>query len=133
MTTYTLRELMAKATPAPWAFRPMGGNNPILIGEHGMRPIVLAASRKGMHGACLTARNFKLDIMQQAKADHPDVELIVAMRNELPAILDRLERLEEVAKAASSYVNRKGSMDDIGYHNGGYLLMQALDRLEKLA
>jgi hypothetical protein len=105
--TKRLRELMEKATPGPWTGDRIDGT-----------------VKYNMHGQ-------DGSLVINGDLWHEDHELIMALRNELPAILARLEKLEAVAEAARTYVNRKGAMDDIGYHNGGYLLMQAIANLEK--
>lgn len=106
----TLKKLQGEATKGPWTCRAMGGPTPILIGDHGMRPIVLGASRKNMNGACLTVRNFEIDIMEVIRADHPDIALIVEMRNNLEALLAVVDK----AKAVVDF--HKGP-EEIGVHN----------------
>jgi hypothetical protein len=48
----------------------------------------------------------------------------------MPAILDRIDRLQAVAEAAKAFCGRKGAMDDIGYSLGGKELDKALARLD---
>jgi hypothetical protein len=92
-----LRELLAKATPGPWTFYSDSGAVCINdgCGIAGV-PIVLMYADRG----------HRVD----------DAALIVAMRNELPSILDRLEKLEKVAVAArvvSSQRNGPYLMEDM--------------------
>lgn len=102
-TIESLRSLMVKVTPAPWRWHRFG-SEPILIGDHGMRPIVLGASRKGMQGACITVRNEKLDIMQPLSGDHPDAAMIVASHNAMPDLLSYIRELESVVDEALPFI-----------------------------
>ena len=55
---------------------------------------------------------------------------LAALEGKVPALLDRLDALEKVAQAARDYCGKKGAMDDVGYHNGGKILMEAFKQLE---
>lgn len=100
MSDLNIPELVAlakKATPSPWVWTTRFSKDPILIGDHGMRPIVLAASRSGMHGACITMRDRKLDIMLKASAENPDAAFIAAASPSVVlALCERVERAEKL-------------------------------------
>lgn len=66
-------------TPEPWGWQQFG--EWMLVGQHGHRPIVLQAVRKGMNGAAFRVRDPKNDIMAPFDPDHPDMQRIVACVN----------------------------------------------------
>lgn len=69
-TISELRELLGKATEGPWSIGPI----PHMIDGPG-----------GLQMGCATSHNA-----------HDDAALIVAMRNALPGLLDRLEELDGI-------------------------------------
>lgn len=117
--TKRVRDLLASATPGPWCVYEESDGADDSVSEVMQARGIMSEESGGLnHGT-----DYELFTL-------PDADLIVAMRNELPAILDHLDRLEEVAKAARAYCGRNGAMDDIGYSLGGKELDEALARLD---
>jgi hypothetical protein len=126
--TKRLRELNAKATPPPWTgdrfdgtvkYDMKGPDGAVVIhGDNGN-------SEDGPYGTVLAT----------------DDALIMTMRNELPAILDRLERLEAVAEAATLAVDGIGNWerfesigsDRLEHWEDVALALEALARLDGAA
>lgn len=86
-----LRRLEKEATPAEWSFEPRGVS---ISDEDDVHTLVGPEKRLGISSHWDGVMSFE------------DAALIVAMRNALPAILTRLERLEAVAEACRCFVNR---------------------------
>ena len=87
---------MSKHTPGPWKWASMGQET-VLWGEHGMRPIVLDFVRKGMQGAAPRIR--KGGIMYPFEPEHPDARLIAAA----PSLLSALEAVEWEASDTTDF------------------------------
>lgn len=101
-----LRRLLAEATPGPWHWSGNERSGPYLAtwGSEGLgRCVVMAFKRLGMQSAqpvfvtggliqerCPTVREvpYRDDIID---IDHPDARAIVALRNDVPALLDLLD------------------------------------------
>lgn len=74
-------------TPGPWAWQDFG--QLMLTGQHGLRPIVLQSSPKG-----LRVRGLDTDWMIAITPDHPDARLIALA----PDLLEALRILVEDAE-----------------------------------
>lgn len=92
-TLHRLRELEAAATPGPW--------QAVEYGVH--------TERKAIAGRGFGPVD---DFYQGVYCDQPDADLIAEMRNALPALLDRLEKLEAVVETVKHLrINRSMSID----------------------
>lgn len=74
-------------TKAPWKWRKVG-NNWVLWGEHGMRPVVL-----DMLKGQLRVRNHERDVMVPFDPSHPDAQLIEASPELLEVLAGLLQEL----------------------------------------
>lgn len=119
-----LRALHEQATKGPWRWNlNRATKNMQLEGTTGARETVMCFERWGMQGAQMIVREFggdRLGTLSPAldfacdivgrehhahwaqTFDHPDLNLIVAMRNALPALLDELERLRALTSTRST-------------------------------
>jgi hypothetical protein len=82
----------AKATARPWGWQKFG-DQWCLVGQHGMRPIVLAV-RKGKLTSLVNGLLVPFD------PEHPDAALIVDAPNAHDSLLARNKRLAEAILAA---------------------------------
>lgn len=69
-----------KHTPGPWGWQDMGGLR--LVGQHGMRPIILDAGRDKLRG-----RDQEHDLMVPLDPESPDARLI----SKAPEMLEELK------------------------------------------
>jgi len=81
-TIAKLRKLLSEATPGLWVFQQM-----LCTPGHGFIEVLA-----GRHMGVVMQNDRDVD---EVSISTEDGSLVVAMRNELPALLDRLERLEQ--------------------------------------
>lgn len=89
MTPAEMRELLAKATPGPWAYECHGRDGWYAVGvlaEPGTEKFLTGQQETGYADV---VERVALEIELGA-----DAALIAALRNEAPALLDRVEALE---------------------------------------
>lgn len=117
-----VRARAAAATPGPWAWQKIGGHYH-LVGQHGMRPIILSASSRN-RTPYLTNRHTATDLLSELTPEHPDSQFTAAARTDV----DRLVAMVEAArKALEAQCN--------GYVTAGKAraARAALDELDRLA
>jgi len=101
----------AKHTKGPWVWSTMSDANGMLMANHSGRPVVLAASRKGMQGATMQVRS-RGDVPRLVpiadEPDHPDLALIAAAPDLLAACETLLKNivLEENWRDDDDYMER---------------------------
>ena len=119
-----LRELMGKATPGPWAFGGYGDENKYGIG------VVMDANDAPVVGYDESGDGVVVESVAPEVDGYANAALIAATHNALPALLDRLELLVDVAKAA------KGLAHGVDWNKGTHAkiyrpkLNNALNALE---
>jgi hypothetical protein len=97
-TIAALRELLAKATPGEWLVESREAKHDHAINGYGWDELATVYGREVVD--------------EEGDAEgRANAELIVAMRNALPALLDRLEAAEAVVKAAREYVPNHETYD----------------------
>ena len=108
--TKPLRELMQKATPGPWCH----------FGPH-----------RDAIGYMPDGKYEDVPWYNASKqSDGNDAALIVAMRNELPALLDRIERLERLEEVAEALLRAR--IDSTNLSRPFMDLAKSLDALARL-
>lgn len=90
--------LEANATKGPVDWQKFGQEY-CLVGQYGMRPIILSVKPSKFQPSKLQLRNAKLDLLVDFTRDHPDAQYIAAAYNFIPKALAQLQANQQAIEA----------------------------------